>query len=58
MTLKLSVNIKWLIISLLLIAGLSGHLYSQTKISGVINKYGRVTSKGADFVIVSDEDPV
>ena len=55
MTLKLYTNIKWLIISLLLIAGLSLQLHSQTKISGIINKYGRVTSKGTDFVVVGDE---
>ena len=55
MTGKLSVDFKYLIISLLLISGFTGSLFSQTKISGVINKYGRVTSIGTDFVIVSDE---
>ena len=55
MTDKLLVNIKWLIISLLLITGLSEPLFSQTKISGVINKYGRVTSKGIDYVVINDE---
>ena len=55
MTGKLSVDFKYLIISLLLISGFTGSLFSQTKISGIINRYGRVTSLGTDFVIVSDE---
>ena len=55
MTGKLSVDFKYLIISILLISGFTGSLFSQTKISGIINKYGRVTSLGTDFVIVSDE---
>ncbi len=52
---KLSLDIKYLIISILLISVFTGSLFSQTKISGIINKYGRVTSKGTDFVIVADE---
>lgn len=52
---KLSVYIKYLKISLLLISVISVPLFSQTKISGIINKYGRVTSLGTDFVIVDNE---
>lgn len=52
---KLSVSSKYLIISILLVHVLSIPLFSQTKISGIINKYGRITSLGADFVIVGDE---
>jgi len=55
MTGKLSKDIKYLIISILLISAFAGSLFSQTKIGGIINKYGRVTSLGTDFVIVSDE---
>jgi gliding motility-associated-like protein len=51
---KLSCNIKLLIFSLLLVSGISGPLFSQTKISGIINKYGRVTGIGTDYVIVDD----
>jgi len=53
--LKLSVYIKYLILSLLLIPVLDNPLFSQTKISGIINQYGRVSSMGDDFVIISDE---
>ncbi len=56
MALRLSCNIKRLIISLLALAGFSAALLSQEKISGIINDYGRVTSIGTDYVIV--EDPV
>jgi hypothetical protein len=54
MTGKLSGNIKCVLLSLLLLAGFSGILSAQTKINGVINKYGRVTSIGVDYVIVND----
>lgn len=43
-----------LIISLLLFAGLSNILLSQTTINGIINKYGNVTELGTDYVIVSN----
>jgi len=55
---KLSCNIKCLILSLLVIAGVNNTLFSQSnfsKISGKINKYGRVTSVGADYVNVDNE---
>lgn len=55
MTGKLSVNSKYLIISLLLISASGISLFSQSKISGIINNYGRVTAIGTDFVIISDE---
>lgn len=55
MTRKLSGNIKCLVLSLLILAGFGTTLLAQSKISGVINKYGRVTSIGVDFVIVEDE---
>jgi hypothetical protein len=54
MTGKLSGNIKCLLLSLFLLAGFGGILTAQTKINGVINKYGRVTSIGVDYVIVND----
>jgi gliding motility-associated-like protein len=44
-----------LIISLLILLGFSATLFSfQSKVNGVINKYGRVTGIGVDFVIVND----
>jgi hypothetical protein len=49
---KLSVDIKYLILSLLVFAGFSLHSFSQKKISGTINSYGRVISIGTDNVIV------
>ena len=55
MTGKLSKGIKYLIVSILLISAFTVSSFSQSKISGIINKYGRVTSKGTDFVIVPDE---
>ncbi|MCJ7446906.1 MAG: gliding motility-associated C-terminal domain-containing protein [Bacteroidales bacterium] len=54
MTGSLSGNIKRLILSLFVILGFSWSLFSQTKINGVINMYGRVTSIGTDYVIVDD----
>ncbi len=48
-------NAKRLILSLLVITGFIGPIYSQTKISGVINDYARVNSIGADFVVINDE---
>ncbi len=56
MILRLSCNIKRLITNLLVISGFSAALFSQERISGIINEYGRVISIGTDFVIV--EDPV
>jgi hypothetical protein len=55
MTERLPRNIKCLVLSLLLLSGISATLFSQTKISGVINKYGRVTGIGTDYVIVAEE---
>jgi hypothetical protein len=55
MTGSLSGNIKRLILSLFVFLGFSWSLYSQTKISAEINKYGRVTSVGTDRVIVNNE---
>jgi len=55
MTGKVSGNIKCLILSLLLISGFISPLFSQKYISGTINKYGRVTSIGTDYVIVGDD---
>jgi gliding motility-associated-like protein len=54
MTGSLSGNIKRLVLSLFVFLGFSWSLFSQTKISGEINKYGRVTSIGTDNVIVDD----
>ena len=51
-----TVNVKWLVLSLLVIAGFIEPLYSQTKISGIINQYARVDSIGTDFVVIDDED--
>lgn len=52
---KLSGNIKCLILSLLVIAGIGDSLSSQTStIGGVINQYGRVNSIGVNFVIIND----
>ena len=50
-----TVNVKWLVLSLLVIAGFTEPLYSQTKISGIVNQYARVNSIGTDFVIIDDE---
>ena len=54
MTGSLSGNIKKLVLSLFVFLGFSWLLFSQTKISGEINKYGLVTSIGTDNVIVGD----
>jgi hypothetical protein len=56
MTGKLSFNIKYLIISILLIHALGITLFSQSKISGIIIHYGRVNDIGKDYVIINDED--
>src|SRR4030042_3323671 len=48
-------NVKWLILSLLVITGFIEPLFSQTKISGPVNKYARVNSIGADYVVIEDE---
>jgi gliding motility-associated-like protein len=49
----LNFGIKKLILSLLF-GGFACIVFSQTKIGGTINKYGHVTSLGADYVIVED----
>ena len=54
MILRLFCNIKRLIISLLLFSGIYAAIFSQERINGIINDYGRVTSMGTDFVIVPD----
>ncbi|MCU0473276.1 MAG: gliding motility-associated C-terminal domain-containing protein [Bacteroidales bacterium] len=55
MTGKLSCNIKYLILSLLAVAGVSTSIFAQpSNIGGIINQYGRVDSVGTDHVIVSD----
>ncbi len=46
---------KYLIFSCVLICFSGVSLFSQTKISGIINKYASVSSIGADFVIINDE---
>ncbi len=46
---------KCLIFSCVLIYSLGVSLFSQTKISGIINSYANVSSIGADFVIINDE---
>ena len=56
MILRLFCNIKRVIISLLLFSCIYSASFSQEKIHGIINDYGRVTTIGADFVIV--EDPI
>ncbi len=58
MTGKLSGNIKYLVIGLLLFSGINTALFPQSKsISGIINSYGRVTSFGLDNVTVKDDGP-
>jgi hypothetical protein len=55
MTGRFSGNCKRLIFSLLILLGFSGAALSfQTKVNGTINKYGRITAIGTDFVIVND----
>jgi hypothetical protein len=51
---QLTRYIKRFIISLLLLSGGAFVIYAQSKISGTINEYGRVTSLGTDYVIVAD----
>jgi hypothetical protein len=51
-----TVNVKWLILSLLVITGFIEPSFSQTKIRGKINEYARVNSIGADYVIIDDQD--
>ena len=46
--------IKKLILSLLIFVGFISTLFSQATIYGTINKYGKVTSLGTDYVIVDD----
>jgi len=47
-------HINKLILSLLVFLGFASALFSQTKISGIINEYGHVTGIGTDYVIVND----
>ncbi len=55
MIISLSVKIFRLLIFSVLFIGISTTGFSfQTKVNGVINKYGRVTGLGADYVIVND----
>ncbi|MDY0098610.1 MAG: gliding motility-associated C-terminal domain-containing protein [Bacteroidales bacterium] len=49
---------KLLITCLLLFAAVSVSLYPQTRINGIINEYGRVTSTGNDYVILSNSTQV
>lgn len=57
MAFKISDNIKFLILILILIlfSGIDTSLYAQRKISGVVNKYGRVSAINVDNVTVPDE---
>ncbi|MCX6301198.1 MAG: hypothetical protein NTW82_03355 [Bacteroidia bacterium] len=52
---SISVNVRSLILSLLVIMGFVQPVYSQTRISGIINKYARVNTIGVDNVIINDE---
>jgi gliding motility-associated-like protein len=55
MAVRISCKGKGLLFSLLLLLSFSTTALSfQTKISGVINKYGKVTGIGTDYVIVND----
>jgi gliding motility-associated-like protein len=55
MTVKLSCNIKSLVLSLLLIAAFDSKLSAQgSPLGGTINKYGRVTAIGTNNVTISD----
>ena len=49
---------KLLITCLLLFAAVSVSLYPQARINGIINEYGRVTSTGNDYVILSNSTQV
>lgn len=51
---SISYYIKLLILSLLVSAGFTVSLFSQTTVNGIINQYGHVTSIGTDFVVVDD----
>ena len=55
MTRKLSDHLRFLILCLILLTGYSITVFSQKKISGIVNKYARVNSMGADLVQVDDE---
>ena len=55
MTGRILSNANRLLFSLLILLGFSATAFSfQTKVNGVINKYGSVTGIGTDFVIVND----
>jgi len=54
MAMSLNYYINKLILSLLVFAGFTASLFSQTTINGTINEYGNVTSIGVDFVVVDD----
>jgi len=55
MTGKLSDHVRFFILCLILLTGYSVTVFSQKKISGIVNKYARVNSMGADLVQVDDE---
>jgi gliding motility-associated-like protein len=57
MTVKISDNIKLLILILIfsLFSGINETLHAQRKISGVINKYGRVSAIGTASATIPDE---
>lgn len=55
MTGRVSGNMKYLILSLLLLMGSATFLLSQSSVNGIINQYARVTSIGSDFVVIEDE---
>lgn len=55
MTGKLSCNIKFLVLSLLVLTALDSSLFAQgSPLNGTINSYGRVTAIGINNVTISD----
>jgi hypothetical protein len=55
MTGKLPCNIKFLVLSLLVLTALDSSLFAQVhSLTGQINNYGRVTTIGTDNVVISD----
>lgn len=57
MTDKIYCYIKYLVLSLLFFSVGLLPILAQKNISGVVNRYARVTSFGTDYVIVSDDGP-
>ena len=49
-------NINRLILSLFIASGYWALTFSQTAISGIINKYGKVNSVGTDYVIINNPE--